>query len=164
MLYLCTRTKADFQNKEEAFAINHKSYQLKILIYVYKCDSKHLKLVTTEGPWFFDRHPTSSRQLLVRFSLGSRQVLVRLSLLIRQSIEDRSRTERGLNEFRTKEGRKKNEKMTENHRRLDGKLSSLMGVPPFCFSSFSLSQMSRMKARFNSAMARKRRMQSTVFG
>ena len=61
MLYLCTRTKADFQNKDEAFAINHKSYQLKILIYVYKCNSKHFKLVTTEGPWFFDRHPTSSR-------------------------------------------------------------------------------------------------------
>ncbi len=83
MLYLCTRTKADFQNKEEAFAINHKSYQLKILIYVYKCDSKHLKLVTTEGPWLFDCHPTCSRSVLVGFSLGPRSSLVRLSLLIR---------------------------------------------------------------------------------
>ena len=61
MLYLCTRPKADFQNKEEAFVINHKSYQLKILIYVYKCNSKHFKLVTPKGPWFFDRRPTSSR-------------------------------------------------------------------------------------------------------
>ena len=111
-----------------------------------------------------DSFSFGSRWVLVRSSFVSRSSLVAYSLVYRGPIEDRSRTERGLNEFRTKEGRKKNEKMTENHRRLDGKLSSLMGVPPFCFSSFSLSQMSRMKARFNFAMARKRRMQSTVFG
>ena len=111
-----------------------------------------------------DSFSFGSRWVLVRSSFVSRSSLVAYSLVYRRPIENRSRTERGLNEFRTKEGRKKIEKMTENHRRLDGKLSSLMGVPPFCFSSFSLSQMSRMKARFNSAMARKRRMQSTVFG
>ena len=111
-----------------------------------------------------DSFSFGSRWVLVRSSFVSRSSLVAYSLVYRRPIENRTRIERGLNEFRTKEGRKKIEKMTENHRRLDGKLSSLMGVPPFCFSSFSLSQMSRMKARFNSAMARKRRMQSTVFG
>ena len=46
--------KADFHNQKEAFAINHKSYKLKILIYVYNYYIKHLKLLTTEGSWFFD--------------------------------------------------------------------------------------------------------------
>ena len=100
-----------------------------------------------------DSFSFGSRWVLVRSSFVSRSSLVAYSLVYRRPIENRTRIERISNERRTKEDR-------EN----DGKLSSLMGVPPFCFSSFSLSQMSRMKARFNSAMARKRRMQSTVFG
>ena len=92
-----------------------------------------------------DSFSFGSRWVLVRSSFVSRSSLVAYSLVYRRPIENRSRTERGLNEFRTKEGRKKNEKMTENHRRLDGKLSSLMGVAPFCFSSFSLSQMGRIE-------------------
>ena len=147
MLYLCTRPKADFQNKDEAFAINHKSYQLKIPNYVYKCSSKHLELVTSEGAWFFDLHPTCSRSVLVRFSLGSRWVLVRSSFVSRSSLVAYSLVYRRPIENRTRIERISNERRTKEDRENDGKPSKIWwetvqfdGMAVFCFPM--LSQMS----------------------
>ena len=159
--------EADFHNQKEAFAINHKSYKLKILIYVYKSHIKHLELVPTEGSWFFDWHPTRAWFLLVSLSFGSRSLLVRSSFVSRSSLvayslvyrrpnEDRTRIKQKTNERRTKEERLSDEKLSKTRRETaqpvgDGSLSSRTrwvmpwrGNVPWS-GSFSLSQMSRIE-------------------
>ena len=106
-----------------------------------------------------DSFSFGSRWVLVRSSFVSRSSLVAYSLVYRRPIENRTRIERISNERRTKEDRENDGKPSKTWR----KTVQFDGSGPLCFSSFSLSQMSRMKARFNSAMARKRRMKSTVF-
>ena len=106
-----------------------------------------------------DSFSFGSRWVLVRSSFVSRSSLVAYSLVYRRPIENRTRIERISNERRTKEDRENDGKPSKTWR----KTVQFDGSAPPCFSSFSLSQMSRVKARFNSAMARKRRMQSTVF-
>ena len=112
MLYLCTRTKADFQNKEEAFAINHKSDKLKISIMFTNAtlntstwlqQKDHGSSIDTRP--VLDSFSFGSRSLLVRSSFVSRSSLVAYSLVYRGPIENRTRIERISNERRTKEDR-----------------------------------------------------------
>ena len=161
--------EADFHNQKEAFAINHKSYKLKIRIYVYNYYIKHLKLVPTEGSWFFDWHPTWAWFLLVSLSFGSRSLLVRSSFVSRSSLVAYSLVYRRPNEDRTRIKQKPNERRTKEERLSDEKLSKTrretakpVGDGMVAFSSrtrwvmpwrgnvprsgtFSLSQMSRVK-------------------
>ena len=89
MLYLCTRPKADFQNKEEAFAINHKSYKLKVSIMFTNTTLNTSNWLQQKAHGSVDTRPVpvrfslGPRSLLVRSSFVSRSSLVRLSLLIR---------------------------------------------------------------------------------
>ena len=111
MLYLCTRPKADFQNKEEAFAINHKSYKLKISIMFTNATLNTSNWLQQKDHGSVDTRPVpvrfsfGSRSLLVRSSFVSRSSLVAYSLVYRGPIEDRTRIERISNERRTKEDR-----------------------------------------------------------
>ena len=60
--------KADFQNKEDAFAINHKSYELKILIMFTNAIRNTSNWLQQKAHGF----STATRPVPVRFSLGSR--------------------------------------------------------------------------------------------
>ena len=133
--------EADFLNQKEAFTINHKSYKLKILIYVYNYYIKHLELVPTEGSWFFDWHPTLAWFLLVRSSFVSRSSLVAYSLVYRRPNEDRTRNKQKTNERRTKEERLSDEKLSKTRR----ETAKPVGDGSLFFPSFSLSQMNRLK-------------------
>ena len=133
--------KADFQNKDEAFAINHKSYKLKISIMFTNAalntsnwlqQEDHGSVATRPVPVQFS---FGSRSLLVRSSFVSRSSLVAYSLVYRRPNEDRTRNKRKTNERATNVGRENSEKISKIRRetaQLDGKGSFL-----------TLSQMSR---------------------
>ena len=135
MLYLCTRTKADFQNKEDAFAINHKSYELKISIMFTNAtlntsnwlqQKDHGSSIDTRP--VLDSFSFGSRSLLVRSSFVSRSSLVAYSLVYRRPNEDRTRNRRKTNERATNVGRENSEKLSKIRRetaQLDGNSSFL---------------------------------------
>ena len=104
MLYLCTRPKADFQNKEDAFAINQKSYELKISIMF-----TNAALNTSNWLQQEDHGSVATRPVPVQFSFGSRSLLVRSSFVSRCLFVSLSRTYRGPNEEQAKNERKSNE-------------------------------------------------------
>ena len=123
MLYFCTRPKADFQNKEEAFAINHKSYKLKFSIMFTNAirntsnwlqQKDHGSSVDTRP--VLDSFSFGSRWVLVRSSFVSRSSLVAYSLVYRRPIEDRTRNKQKTNERRTKEERLSDEKLSKTRR------------------------------------------------
>ena len=134
MLYLCTRPKADFQNKDEAFAINHKSYELKISIMF-----TNAALNTSNWLQQKDHGSVATRPVPVRFSFGSRSLLVRSSFVSRSSLVAYSLVYRGPIEDRTRNKQKTNERATNIDRDADGKLSAtrrfatvMAGRIPFC--------------------------------
>ena len=116
--------KADFQNTEDAFAINHKSYELKILIMFTNATRNTSNWLQQKTHGF----STATRPVPVRFSFGSRWVLVRssfvsrsslvaYSLVYRRPIENRTRIERISNERRTKEERENDGKPSKTWRK-----------------------------------------------
>ena len=121
MLYFCTRPKADFQNKEEAFAINHKSYKLKFSI-------MFTNAIQNTSNWLQQKDHGSSvdtRPVLDSFSFGSRWVLVRSSFVSRSSLVAYSLVYRRPNEDRTRNKRKTNERATNVDRENSEKLSKI---------------------------------------
>ena len=134
MLYLCTRPKVDFQNKEDAFAINHKSYKLKISIMFTNAILNTSNWLQQKDHGSVDTRPVAvrfsfgSRSLLVRSSFVSRSSLVAYSLVYRRPNEDRTRNRRKTNERATNVGRENSEKLSKIRRetaQLDGKGSFL---------------------------------------
>ena len=106
-----------------------------------------------------DSFSFGSRWVLVRSSFVSRSSLVAYSLVYRGPIENRTRIERISNERRTKEERENDGKPSKTWR----KTVQFDGSAPLLLLIVFVKPDGQNKARFNFAMARKRRMQSTVF-